>query len=57
MLRTWVKDKQKILNQKKGSRRAREPWEKGQEDQMEIELKASPFPTHHFAKDTHYFAK
>lgn len=38
MLRTWVKDNQKILNQKKGSRRAREPWEKGQEDQMEIEL-------------------
>jgi hypothetical protein len=38
MLRHWVKNKGKILNQKKGSRRAREPWQKGQEYEMEIEL-------------------
>lgn len=38
MLRHWVKNKGKILNQKKGSRHAREPWQKGQEYEMEIEL-------------------
>jgi hypothetical protein len=38
MLRNWATNKAKILNQKKGSCRSRQPWSQVKEEQMEIEL-------------------
>jgi hypothetical protein len=37
-LRQWICNKQKILNQKKGSRRAWNTWNKGKEHEMEVLL-------------------
>jgi Tc5 transposase-like DNA-binding protein len=38
MLRSWVVNKAKILAQKKGSFRARQPWRTVKEEEMEIQL-------------------